>query len=80
MKFMKAPITKPTETSQAPVFPKTLHRVRQRPKDGDPTPKSAKRDNVFSQSRDVREDRGTRQIKTKHNSQTLFRKCGNSKP
>ena len=26
-------------------------------------PKSAKRDNIFSQSRDIREDRSTRQIK-----------------
>ncbi len=78
--FMKAPTLKPAEASQAPVFPKTLHWVRLRPKEGAPTPGSSKRDNTFSQSRDVREDRGTRQIKNKHSSQTLFSKRGNSNP
>ena len=30
----------------------------------------AKRENTFSKSRDVREDRGTREMKTSHNDQT----------
>ena len=41
------------------------------PKAATPTPKPAKRANTFSQSRDTREDRGTRQAKTTHNSQSL---------
>ena len=36
-----------------------------------PTPKPPKRENTFSKSRDLCEDRGTRQAKTTHNSQTL---------
>ena len=36
-----------------------------------PSPKPLKRDNTFSKSRDTREDRGTRQAKTTHNSQTF---------
>ena len=35
------------------------------------SPKAQKRDNTFSKSRDTHEDRGTRQMKTTHNSQTL---------
>ena len=34
-------------------------------------PKSPKRDNIFSKSRDTREDRGTREMKTTNNSQTF---------
>jgi hypothetical protein len=34
-------------------------------------PKSQKRDNTFSKSRDTREDRGARQMKTSHDSQTF---------
>jgi hypothetical protein len=34
-------------------------------------PKSQKRDNTFSKSRDTREDRGARQMKTAHDSQTF---------
>ena len=34
-------------------------------------PKSKKRDNIFSKSRDTREDRGTREMKTSHNAQTF---------
>jgi hypothetical protein len=77
---MKASITKPAETPQTPVFQKTLHRLRPNPEAAAPSPKSQKRDNIFSKSRDTREDRGTRQMKTTHNSQTLFRICGDIKP
>lgn len=59
------------KTFSAPV----LHTVTVRPRTGRkatlPTPKPQKRDNTFSQSRDSREDRGTRQMKSKHNSQTF---------
>jgi hypothetical protein len=64
--------------SQTSVFPKTLHRLRPNHKAATPSPKPQKRDNVFSKSRDTREDRGLRQMKTSHNSQTFFRICGNS--
>ena len=40
-------------------------------KEATPSAKAPKRDNTFSQSRDTREDRGTRQAKTTHNSQTF---------
>jgi hypothetical protein len=69
---MKAPITKLAATTQTPVFPKTLHRLRSNPPAATP---SQKRDNTFSQSRDTREDRGTRQMKTTLDSQKLFRLC-----
>jgi hypothetical protein len=77
-KFMKASITKLVETPQTAVFPQTLHRLRADPKESSPNPKPQKRDNIFSKSRDTREDRGLRQMKTTHNSQTFFRDCGNA--
>jgi len=36
-----------------------------------PGRKTGKRENTFSKSRDTREDRGTREMKTTHRSQTL---------
>jgi hypothetical protein len=36
-----------------------------------PAPKPQKRENTFSTSRDTREDRGARQMKTTHSSQTF---------
>jgi hypothetical protein len=68
---MKASKTKITEKPATPVFPQTLHRVRTRDKEGAPNPKSPKRENTFSKSRDMREDRGERQMKTSHNAQTF---------
>jgi len=73
---MKKSNTKLAEIPQAPVFPKTLHRLRPDPRDAGPNSKSEKRENIFSKSRDTREDRSTRQIKTTHNPQTLFQICG----
>jgi len=55
---------------QTPVFPQTLHRLRPNPEET-LKPQAAKRENVFSKSRDLREDRGTREMKTSHNAQTL---------
>jgi hypothetical protein len=57
------------------VFPKTLHRLRPNSKEAAANPKSKKRGNTFSKSRDTREDRGTREIKTTHNARTLFHIC-----
>jgi hypothetical protein len=57
--------------NKTPVFPKTSHPLRTNPKTDIANAKSKKRDDTFSQSRDTREDRGTRQMKTSHNSQTI---------
>jgi len=65
---MKASKTKLAATPQTPVFPQTHHRLRPDPQAATP---SQKRDNTFSQSRDTREDRGTREMKTTHNAQTF---------
>ncbi len=65
---MKASITKlaePTSIFQA-VIRKRVNRHATAP-----SPKPQKRDNIFSKSRDTREDRGTRQMKTAQNSQTF---------
>ena len=66
---MKKPITKFAAIVQTPVFPKTAQQFRPAPEKA-ATAKSPKRDNTFSKSRDVREDRGTREMKTSHNDQT----------
>jgi hypothetical protein len=69
---MKPPLTQRAKgPPQTPVFPKTFHRLRASPTEASATPKTEKRDNVFSKSRDTREDRGERQMKTSHNAQTF---------
>jgi hypothetical protein len=50
-----------------PVFPKTIHERRPNPVT---EPKPPKRGTASSQSRDTREDRGVREIKNSHGSQT----------
>jgi hypothetical protein len=68
---MKASSTKPAKISKPSAFQVT---VRQRGgKRGSAASNSTpqKRDNIFSKSRDTREDRGARQMKTSHSSQTL---------
>ncbi len=68
---MKKPAdkTKSDNSAATPVFPQTMHTLRTKPTET-PTAKAQKRDNIFSKSRDTREDRGERQIKT-HNPQTM---------
>jgi hypothetical protein len=68
---MKKTIPKLPTPPQTPVFPKTIHSLRPNQEKTMPNPKSKKRDNIFSKSRDLREDRGTREIKTSHNDQTF---------
>jgi hypothetical protein len=58
-------------TAQTPVFPKTLHTLRPNHDKLLPHPKATKRDDIFSQSRDLHEDRGTREMKTSSNDQTF---------
>jgi hypothetical protein len=60
----------PAEELKTPVFPKTIHELRPKSSEGTPPPNSQKRDNIFSKSRDTRENRGTRQAKTERNSRT----------
>jgi len=69
--FMKPSITKLAQTPQTAVFPQTLHRMRTNSVEAAPNPKPQKRDNIFSKSRDTREDRGERQMKTSHNPQSF---------
>jgi hypothetical protein len=68
---MKASITKLAKTPETPVFQTVIVKPRANRKAATPSPKSKKRDNTFSQSRDTREDRGVRQMKTTHNPQTF---------
>ena len=66
---MKPAAAKFSKPAKAPVFAKTPHTPPTKPEAAAPKPK--KRDNIFSKSRDTREDRGARQAKTKNNPQTL---------
>jgi hypothetical protein len=68
---MKKKATKPETLPEPPVFPKTLHRLRPNSETPAPGLKAKKRDNIFSKSRDTREDRSARQMKTSHNAQTF---------
>jgi hypothetical protein len=52
----------------------TAHKLGANHKDA--AQRSHKRDPNFAQSRDLREDRGERQIKTAHDSQTLRPRFG----
>ena len=56
---------------QTPVFPKTLHQFRPVPAPAPPQPKPAKRENIFSKSRDNTEDRGIREMKTSQNARSF---------
>ena len=67
---MKTPITPFAAIVQTPVYPQTLHQFRPDPK-AVVTPKPPKRDNTFSKSRDTREDRGTREMKTSQNARSF---------
>ena len=53
------------------VSQKALNELQRKAKEANPDPKPQKRDNTFSQSRDVREDRDTRQMKTTRKSGTF---------
>jgi hypothetical protein len=68
--FMKKSPSAKTTAPQSPIFPKAIHQLRP-VSETDENSKSKKRPNTFSKSRDTREDRGARQMKTSHSSQTL---------
>ena len=60
----------PAAGSLPPVFPQMMHRVRPNGPTTNLPAKAPKRENTFSKSRDTREDRGERQIKTSTNTQS----------
>ena len=66
---MKSPNTKPTKTT--PAFQIAVRQRVAKPAAAAPGSKPPKRDNIFSKSRDTREDRGARQMKTAKSSQTF---------
>jgi hypothetical protein len=68
---IKPRLTKLAATPQTPPYPKEPHRRRPLAPAILPDSKPAKRDNIFSKSRDTREDRSARQMKTSHNAQTF---------
>jgi hypothetical protein len=68
---MKSPVSKFAKMLQTSVFPQTLHQVR--PPKASSSPEPAKRDKIFSKSRDLREDRGTREMKTTQKAQSFPR-------
>lgn len=53
------------------VSQKALHEQLRKAKEANPDPKPPKRPKTFSQSRDIREDRDTRQMKTTQKSETF---------
>jgi hypothetical protein len=69
---MKTTPSKFAASLQTPVYPQTMHQFRPVPQ-ATAKPKPAKRDNIFSQSRDTREDRGTREMKTTQNARSFPR-------
>jgi len=65
------PVSKFAAIVQPPVFPKTLHQSRPAP-EVVVSAKPPKGDNTFPKSRGVREDPGTRAMKTAHNDQANY--------
>jgi hypothetical protein len=68
---MKMPITTLKEQTRAAAMRAMNHDSSASPKLIVLAATSKKRDNIFSKSRDVREDRGSRQMKTSHSSRTF---------
>jgi hypothetical protein len=60
---MKPEPAKYSKPPARPVLQKAPHPAPVPPVTATPPAKPAKRDNIFSKSRDIREDRGTRQAK-----------------
>ncbi len=60
-------------TNKLTTSQKALHNQQRKAKEAHPDPKPPKRDNTFSQSRDIREDRDTRQIKNTQKTEAFPR-------
>jgi hypothetical protein len=58
-------------TNKLTVSQKALHEQQRKAKEAHPEAKPPKRDNKFSPSRDIREDRDTRQIKNTHQAENF---------
>jgi len=63
-----------------PGFPKNTSPIAAECQSNHLKPKVQKPGNNIPNSRDARAARGKRQMKTPHNSQTLFRICGDFQP
>jgi hypothetical protein len=50
-------------TNKLTISQKALHEQQRKAKEAHPAPKPPRRENTFSKSRDIREDRDTRQMK-----------------
>ena len=74
-KSVKASVTKPVKTPRTPASQKLLQRLRLNLNAARSSPKSQKRDNIFSKSRDPRKNRGTRKAKTLRPTKLLSRVC-----
>ena len=68
---MKAPALKIPKLPEPPVFPIVIRKRVAKSNGAATSDKSPKRNNIFSKSRDTREDRGARQVKTSTNPQTF---------
>jgi len=68
---MTTPADKLAAAPAAPVFMQTVHTLQPKHNKPLPHPKPKKRDNIFSKSRDLREDRGTREMKMSGNDRTI---------
>ena len=68
---MKTSNSKSAKIDPSLIPPEPLHHVRTRVNKAAPKTKSPARENIFSKSRDTREDRSERQIKTSRNAQTF---------
>ena len=75
-KLVKASAIKPVKIPRTPVSKKLLQRLRLNLNAAGLGPKPQKHDNIFSKSRDPRENRGTRKTKTMRPTKLLFRFCG----
>jgi len=73
---VKAATAKAAKTPRPPVSSKANHRLRLKPDRTILSPKSQKRNNIFSKLRDIHEGRGVRKLKIKPNTKLLFRVCG----
>lgn len=63
--------SKPTKKFEPPVFQVTVRQRGGGRGSAASNSTAQKRDNIFSKSRDTREDRGSRQMKTSHAAQTF---------
>ena len=68
---MKTPPPELAAATENPVFPVTIRQRIAKSELPIPGSKAEKRDNIFSKSRDMREDRGTREMKTTQNARSF---------